>query len=82
MSKQHTSVILRNTNILEISSLIHFKGDVDVGREDFRLLKQYSNNITSISQHDDIVTIGIWFDSKEEADEFIKKMDKLSPKSN
>lgn len=81
MAKQHTTIILRNTTLLEVSASLHFKNEKDVKRKDILYLKEHSNNITSISQKDDIVSVSIWFDSKEKADEFIKRMDKLT-KSN
>lgn len=81
MAKQHTSIILRDTTLIEVSSSLYHKDENDVERKDIGLLKQYSNNITSISQKDNLVTIGIWFESKEKMDEFIKEINKLT-KSN
>ena len=78
MAKQHTSIILRKTSLIEVSLSLYYKDEDDIERKDIRLLKQHSNNITGIRQKDDIVTIEIWFNSKEEMDEFVKEINKLA----
>lgn len=78
VAKQHTSIILRKTSLIEVSLSLYYKDEDDIERKDIKLLKQHSNNITGIRQKDDIVTIEIWFDSREKMDEFVNEMDKLT----
>ena len=78
MAKQHTSIILRKTSLIDVSSSIFFKNEDEIERKDIRLLRQHSNNVTGICQKNDIVTVEIWFESEEKMVEFIKEMDKLA----
>ena len=81
MAKYDATIVLRDTNLIQVSSSLHYKDENEIDRKDIVLLKQHSNNITSIAEKDGLVIINIWFESKEKATEFTKEMDKLA-KSN
>ena len=81
MAKYDATIILRNTNLIQVSSSLHYKDENEIDRKDIVLLKQHANNITSIAEKDGLVSVNVWFENKEKAREFTKEMEKLA-KSN